>query len=567
MTEGIFEQLREEMGSKKLLEKGKVCRVYKVVNHSVYELYLENDIYNCYTTVSIFNRVATRVAGRTLDDFLGEISEIRVDSQVIQDVSIEIMELIVSRYFASNKIGLEILTAVDKIYPTKRQCYQQLEQYLLRDTTNYGCILFGTRRTGKTVMMLQAMQQMKALGRNAVYVRAIKNEITGIMLGAYITALFDFGYDCIFVDELTYVSEDLEMTVSMVEAIDGHKLVISATDSLALRQLETGSLYDRCVRIDTTFIPYRDFAEVRNASSILEYIELGGVLDNNAVYSNKSVASQNKEYVNTAVVENIVGCFERCETRRLAPSIGALEENQIRTLIYKWTERYAANIVLSVLNKKITVQALSLALRNTVKKPTRELEQFKQEIITAFKEKCNLVEYDRYTQQQMEELECLLEMMGCLVRTGDNTKILIPIALKYGFILDLIEVLRGCTLDISASGIDIQSIIDNTIANVQGLLIEEHVRYELYTKGKYKCKYRNAVSGAEIDIIDMENNFYEVKRTKEIDLPQVRWLRNSEIQALNPNTLNVLYRGNIQTLDIDGLEIRYLNIEEFLKSL
>lgn len=54
------------------------------------------------------------------------------------------------------------------------------------------------------------------------------------------------------------------------------KIVLSGTASLGFAFSKEEQLYDRCIMMHTTFIPYREFEEVLGIKGIDKYIRYGG---------------------------------------------------------------------------------------------------------------------------------------------------------------------------------------------------------------------------------------------------------------------------------------------------
>ena len=65
---------------------------------------------------------------------------------------------------------------------------------------------------------------------------------------------------------------------SDVFAASDMKIVLSSTDSLGFLFAEDEQLYDRCILLHTTFIPYREFERVLDVHGIDEYIRYGGTM-------------------------------------------------------------------------------------------------------------------------------------------------------------------------------------------------------------------------------------------------------------------------------------------------
>ena len=55
----------------------------------------------------------------------------------------------------------------------KRNCYEQIQKYLYSETLDKVCIVYGLRRTGKTTMLRQCLQDMNDTDFNrSVYIKA-----------------------------------------------------------------------------------------------------------------------------------------------------------------------------------------------------------------------------------------------------------------------------------------------------------------------------------------------------------------------------------------------------------
>ena len=65
---------------------------------------------------------------------------------------------------------------------------------------------------------------------------------------------------------------------SDIFASSGMKIALSGADSLGFAFSEEEELYDRCIMLHTTFIPYREFEEVLGKKGIDEYIHYGGTM-------------------------------------------------------------------------------------------------------------------------------------------------------------------------------------------------------------------------------------------------------------------------------------------------
>jgi hypothetical protein len=87
------------------------------------------------------------------------------------------------------------------------------------------------------------------------------------------------------------------------------KIILSGTDSLGFAFTREEQLYDRCILLHTTFIPYREFERVLGVCGIDEYIRYGGTMSLGGInYNDDTPFSDSKhteEYIDTAIARNI----------------------------------------------------------------------------------------------------------------------------------------------------------------------------------------------------------------------------------------------------------------------
>ena len=98
------------------------------------------------------------------------------------------------------------------------------------------------------------------------------------------------GFRYVFLDEVTLMEDFIEGAAlfSDVFAACGMKIVLSGTDSLGFLFTEDEQLYDRCILLHTTFIPYREFESVLGIHGIDEYIRYGGTMSLGGVHYNET---------------------------------------------------------------------------------------------------------------------------------------------------------------------------------------------------------------------------------------------------------------------------------------
>ena len=121
-----------------------------------------------------------------------------------------------------------------------------------------------------TTLIRQALAEMSvvALTKSAFIQIGAGNNLSQV--NADLKLLSDNGYKFIFIDEVTLMEDFIEGAAlfSDVFAACGMKIVLSGTDSLGFFFSEDEQLYDRCVLLHTTFIPYKEFEEVLGVKGI-----------------------------------------------------------------------------------------------------------------------------------------------------------------------------------------------------------------------------------------------------------------------------------------------------------
>ena len=193
----------------------------------------------------------------------------------------------------------------------KRECFRQLHDYIYGEQHDKVFILYGLRRTGKTTMIRQIFVEMSDAELSKAAFIQITARDTLADVNRDLKALEEQGFRYVFLDEVTLMEDFIEGAAlfSDVFAACGMKIVLSGTDSLGFLFTEDEQLYDRCILLHTTFIPYREFESVLGIHGIDEYIRFGGTMSLGGVHYNETSTFASKksadEYVDTAIARNI----------------------------------------------------------------------------------------------------------------------------------------------------------------------------------------------------------------------------------------------------------------------
>ena len=225
----------------------------------------------------------------------------------------------------------------------RRSCYTELESYLERSYPGKVFILYGLRRTGKTTL--------------------IRNED--------LRWLRDHDYQYVFIDEITLAEDFIEGSalLSDIYAASGVKIVLSGADSLGFLFSESEELYDRCILLHTTWIPYREFERVLSIKGIDEYIRYGGTMSLGGKHYNEPATFKTRkstdEYIDSAIARNIQHSLRLYQDgghfRHLAD---LYEKNELTSAINRVIEDINHRFTLEVLTSDFKSHDLGISRRN-----------------------------------------------------------------------------------------------------------------------------------------------------------------------------------------------------------
>ena len=132
----------------------------------------------------------------------------------------------------------------------------------------------------KTTMIRQAIAEMddEMISRTAFIQISAANNLA--QLNQDLRQLEKHGFRYVFLNEVTLMEDFIEGAAlfSDVFAASGMKIVLSGTDSFGFLFTDDQQLYDRCILLHTTLIPYREFDRVLGIRGIDEYIRYGGTM-------------------------------------------------------------------------------------------------------------------------------------------------------------------------------------------------------------------------------------------------------------------------------------------------
>ena len=489
----------------------------------------------------------------------------------------------------------------------KRDCFSQIQDYIYGNDFTRVCVVYGLRRTGKTTMLFQALNEMSQedLSKSA-YVKLRKAD-TIAQINRDMYKLKDGGYKFIFIDEATLVSDFIDSAAlfSDIFVPMGMRIVLSGTDSLGFWLAEHNELYDRARMIHTTFIPYKEYSRLLNIDSIDEYIRYGGtlragelefdtVIDDDASFRDDE---STRKYIDTAISRNIqhsLACYEDGGHFRHLISLYDAGEltNAINRIIQDMNHRFVEKII----TKDFKASDLSATARNL----REEKDETKRSIIL------DTVDQKAITQRLMD----ILEIKNKVDQTVDITSAHVYEIKEYLSALDLIQ---NCPIEyeqktprkpehviFSQPGMRycqaqalVHSLMQDTIFNmlepekkeyisnrileqVRGRMLEDIILLETSKElGKEYDVFKLEFARSEFDMVVRNKNtntcsIFEIKHSSVIVKEQARHLLSEEECNLTENRFGkivgkyVLYLGEDSSTEYG---VKYLNAEKFLKSI
>lgn len=481
----------------------------------------------------------------------------------------------------------------------KRECFRQLHDYIYGEPQDKVFILYGLRRTGKTTIIRQIFVEMSDAELSKAAFIQITARDTLADVNRDLKALEEQGFRYVFLDEVTLMEDFIEGAAlfSDVFAACGMKIVLSGTDSLGFLFTEDEQLYDRCILLHTTFIPYREFESVLGIHGIDEYIRFGGTMSLGVVHYNETSTFASKksadEYVDTAIARNIqhsLRCYQYEGHFRHLRDL--YDRNELTSAINRVVEDINHRFTLEVLTQDFKSHDLGISasnLRRDRENPTDILdhidlaavtESLRQLLDIRNRAEQTVVLNDVHAAEIKEYLDLLdltqdidVRYLPDVSRKSSRTVIAQP-GLRYAQADALI---RSLLLDETFSALSLPertAVQERILSEIRGRMLEDIVLLETKLANPQKQVFVLQFPVGEFDMVVFDPvagscHIFEIKHSAEIVPQQYRHLIDEEKCAqaehrYGPITgKTVLYRGKNRV--IEG--IQYQNVEEYLRHL
>ena len=552
-----------------------------------------------------------RTKGEEFEQLSSQIERRKELQKLIKNVELSKVDLEKkdAQFRCTTRIGDALERFVQPVIKwRKRECYQQLYDYIYGDVSDRVFILYGLRRTGKTTLIRQLIADMDmAMKSKSVFIQIQDTKILDDV-NQDLRILEEKGYRYIFIDEVTLLNDFIEGAAlfSDVFAASGMKIVLSGTDSLGFMFTEDEELYDRCIMCHTTFIPYREFENVLGIVGIDNYIQYGGTMslsgkrynDNAQIFSSKK---NTDEYVDSAIARNIQHSLKNYEYADHFRSLRDLyEKNELTNAINRIVEDINHRFTIEVLTREFQSSDLRISagnLRKDKKAPTDILdridiskvnETLKSLLEIKDKEERKIEIQDSHRFEIKEYLDLLdltvdieTRWMSDYNRKEARTAFSQP-GIRYSQAESLIKSLMQDDKFRDLSLVERKRVTERILAEIKGRMMEDIVLLETKLSKKNCEVFRLQFAIGEFDMVvfDPEEEtceIYEIKHSDKIVLQQCRHLldkQKCEDTAFRYGTIigkYVIYRGATTSLVQAGVstqeDVAYLNVEEYLKKL
>lgn len=488
--------------------------------------------------------------------------------------------------------------AITKKYK-KREGIKDLRDYIFGVQQDKVFIIFGLRRTGKTTMIRQILTELSEVEFEKAAFIQIKYSDTLANVSSDLSALETEGYKYVFIDEVTLMEDFIEGAAifSDIYASSGMKIVLSGTDSLGFAFSKDEQLYDRCIMLHTTFIPYREFEEVLGVKGIDEYIRYGGTMvlsgTNYNVDTTFADEKSTEEYIDTAIAKNIQHSLKTYQYGgHFRQLLDLYERGELTNVINRVVENMNHSFTRYVVEKTFQSHDISVTARNLLNDrefPINIKEHMDIDAVTfgimqaldILNKEEQIIDLEDSHLLQIKEYLTLLDLVAEIdleflpeVNQKGKVVVITQPGMRYAQANTIVENMLLDAKFMALSLQDRQKVLERLQNEIRGRMMEDIILLEtkLANPEKYVFKLQFAVGEFDMVVFDskaLNCQIYEVKYSKEQVKEQYRHLKDEAKCNLTMHRFGeitgryVIYRG--EKMEIDN--VQYLNVEEYLKAL
>ena len=435
----------------------------------------------------------------------------------------------------------------------QRRQWKEIHDYCKKKNDGKLLSLYGLRRTGKSILMLQEIERLNDYEHTALALCTPKDADKMDDILDYIEDHPEKRY--IFADEVTFCHDFLSTANILADryALAGQKIVLAGTDSLAFKIASEGILYDRTHLVHTTYVSYPEYHAIFK-KGLDEYIEYGGTMTNGRqIYNQDDDLASLRAYSNTAIADNIEHTLQNWEMGSHYMHLQrVLDDGDLRNYIFENVQKFNRTFLYSTAAELFRSADLHTAadfvrnnknipreVRNFLKNPT--LSANIQRVLGL---KDTIVDKgQKENDDATEQIKTYLNAMD-IIRVIPNRRdhredevLFIQPGLRYCLFEEAKKELQKND-EFQSYSPEIQKfILTRMDENVKGHILEEIVYYQMLTDEKIHQqymvdKYRDPL-GREVDclLIDRDTRdilLFEVKHSKKRYEGQTRHITNQE---------------------------------------
>lgn len=498
------------------------------------------------------------------------IKEMLLQGIIIQGLYLDKLGRVRRKYLESKTLSASLNISIQKgneVYTKDllemkpRNCVRDIVKFCKSNISDRVYILYGLRRTGKTVAMKHSILELARQGiQDNVYLITIEKETTWNEL---LNTLNNIKNSIVFIDEITRITDIVDIIHVLSDRLSGSnniKFVLTGTDSYVFFLANNSNLFGRAFYSHSTLLPYYEYKRVAS-KDLQEYIKDGTLFG--SLYSESTIINR----INSMIIANVILTLKRntgfIQTNPMYESLAKFDLGELGFLVYtvlasamqtKYTNNINSDTVKKLGQKKLGLLATACQLDiaeipsklTNIKVSDMKLVHYILSSLDITKDVKNLTNFvldpDIYKSITDQEV--------CITQPGLLWAVLKMLGIR----------------DDAVKGI----VTENTIiASVY--MLPKNSEYAVLDAGYLKYEYNN--EHHEIDVVlrigetSTASNILtliEVKHSNKQKEDYKKHLISLDIKDDSYKKINklIIYTGNTSDKDLNG--IRYINIEEFL---
>ncbi len=498
-------------------------------------------------------------------------------------------------------------------YKEKRDAYDKILDFINSNRCYNGTVevIYGLRRTGKTTVMEQIMQD-NSDKMSFLFLEATKKDTMDDVY-SYLDEAVKNGIHCVFIDEITNIPDFIDESALLADiyAKEGLRIVLAGTDSLSFVFAENGSLYGRTESVSTTYIPFEEHCRVLDTKDMDDYISYGGLMKKGAAKNDRIIYDFTSacRYLDDAVSGNISRSLTNLAKFSNDTKLSKVTFEEMRAVIEKMVEKYSGVLNTIVANEELKKIVLSFPTDRYDFKTLEGADIFnalkanKPDIVKEFVKAINAdtAIVHKFDEDMVLQLENELIRLNFISVTNkqefmfdesigwrsfplEQEFYLIQPAIKYYHLMTALDFVQSNEYYNNLSEAGKQYVMDKLDSKIRGDMTEQIVIYEVskaLPSDKYSvCKTvfsntdpNKAKGEYDMLVYDKQKNCYfafEIKHTSEPYYMQCSHLLNESFKQIidykygDKKNVCVLYNGKPFNTTTG---VSYLNISDFIKEV